>query len=71
MKKLLAIIVLGLLFSGNAYASKIGKGNIQFNDEVTKNFKSIRQAAKYYNIHPSTAASRLANGLSPMKAFKI
>jgi len=38
MKKLLAIIVLGLLFSGNAYASKIGKGNIQFNDEVTKNF---------------------------------
>ena len=36
MKKLLIIIVLGLLLSGNSYASKIGKGNIQFNDEVTK-----------------------------------
>jgi hypothetical protein len=38
MKKLLGIVVLGLLLSGNSYASKIGKGNIQFNDEVTKNF---------------------------------
>ena len=38
MKKLLSIIVLGLLLSGNSYASKIGKGNIQFNNEVTKNF---------------------------------
>jgi hypothetical protein len=38
MKKLLGIVVLGLLLSGNAYASKIGNGSIQFSDEVTKNF---------------------------------
>ena len=38
MKKLLGIVVLGLLLSGNTYASKIGNGSIQFSDEVTKNF---------------------------------
>jgi signal recognition particle subunit SEC65 len=38
MKKLLGIVVLGFLLSGNAYASKIGNGSIQFSDEVTKNF---------------------------------
>ncbi|MDB4193908.1 hypothetical protein N9599_07000 [Candidatus Pelagibacter sp.] len=38
MKKLLGILVLGFLLSGNAYASKIGNGSIQFSDEVTKNF---------------------------------
>jgi hypothetical protein len=48
MKKLLIIIVLGLLLSGNSYASKIGKGNIQFNDEVTKNF--IRFLRNEYSV---------------------
>lgn len=48
MKKLLTILVLGLLMSGNSYASKIGKGNIQFNDEVTKNF--IRFLRNEYGV---------------------
>jgi hypothetical protein len=48
MKKLLIILVLGLLMSGNSYASKIGKGNIQFNDEVTKNF--IRFLRNEYGV---------------------
>ena len=48
MKKLLSIIVLGLLLSGNAYASKIGNGSIQFSDEVTKNF--IRFLRNEYGI---------------------
>ena len=38
MKKLLSILVLSLLFSGNAYASKIGKGEIKLSDKVTENF---------------------------------
>ena len=38
MKKLLGILVLGLLLSGNAYASKIGKGEIQLSDKVVENF---------------------------------
>ena len=38
MKKLLAILVFGLLLSGNAYASKIGKGEIQLSDKVVENF---------------------------------
>ena len=38
MKKLLGIVVLGLMLSGNSYASKIGKGEIQLSDQVTKNF---------------------------------
>ena len=38
MKKILSILVVSLLLSGNAYASKIGNGSIQFSDEVTKNF---------------------------------
>ena len=48
MKKLLGIIVLGLLLSGNAYASKIGNGSIQFSDEVTKNF--IRFLRNEYGV---------------------
>ena len=38
MKKLLGILVLGLLLTGNAYASKIGKGEIKLSDKVTENF---------------------------------
>ncbi|MBC8296369.1 MAG: hypothetical protein H8E55_11290 [Pelagibacterales bacterium] len=37
MKKLLGILVLGLLLSGNAY-SKVGKGNFQMNEDVLEYF---------------------------------
>ena len=38
MKKVLVILVISLLLSGNAYGSKIGKGKIQFSDEVVEDF---------------------------------
>ena len=37
MKKLLGIVVLGLLLSGNAYG-KVGKGNLQMSEDVLKYF---------------------------------
>ena len=39
MKKLLSIIVLGLLFSGNAYAANEGSGPIEFPPKFEKRFK--------------------------------
>ena len=48
MKKLLGILVLGLLLTGNAYASKIGKGEIKLSDKVTENF--IRFLRNEYGV---------------------
>ena len=48
MKKLLGIIALGLLLSGNVYASKIGKGEIKLSDKVTENF--IRFLRNEYGV---------------------
>jgi len=48
MKKFLYLIFFSLLLCGNAYASKIGNGSIQFSDEVTKNF--IRFLRNEYGI---------------------
>ncbi len=39
MKKLLAIVVLGLLLSTNAYAGKIGSGELKLSKNVVKSFQ--------------------------------
>ena len=55
MKKLfLKILVLSLLFSGSAYASKIGKGQIQLSDEVTESFiKFLRnEYGAFFVVNP-------------------
>lgn len=53
MKKLLGIVVLGLLFSGSGYA-KIGKGEIQLSQKVTNDFiKFLRnEYANYFMVTP-------------------
>ena len=53
MKKLLGIVVLSLLLSGNAYA-KIGKGEIQLSEKVTNDFiKFLRnEYANYFMVTP-------------------
>jgi len=38
MKKLLSIIVLGLLLNFNAYAAPDGKGEVQLSEDVVKSF---------------------------------
>tara|TARA_B110000027_G_scaffold100182_1_gene105962 strand:- start:222 stop:620 length:399 start_codon:yes stop_codon:yes gene_type:complete len=48
MKKLLGIVVLGLLLSGNTYASKIGKFNSE--DEI---YKLKYLDSRYGNLIPS------------------
>ena len=40
MKKLLGIVVLGLLMSGNAYAANEGSGPIEFPPKFEQRFKS-------------------------------
>ena len=40
MKKFLTIMVMGLLWSGNAYA-KNGTGDLMLSDNVVNNFKNI------------------------------
>ena len=54
MKKLLSILVLSLLLSGSAYASKIGKGQIQLSDEVTESFiKFLRnEYGAFFVVNP-------------------
>ena len=39
MKKLFAIVVLGLFLSGNAYAGKIGSGELKLSTNVVKSFQ--------------------------------
>jgi len=53
VKKLLSILVLGLLFSGSGYA-KIGKGEIQLSEKVTNDFiKFLRnEYANYFMVTP-------------------
>ena len=46
MKKLLGIVVLGLLLSGNAYAANEGSGPIEFPEKFEKRFKAYLNYVK-------------------------
>lgn len=54
MKKLISILVLYFLISGSAFASKIGKGQIQLSDEVTESFiKFLRnEYGAFFVVNP-------------------
>ncbi len=48
MRKIFKILLVSLLFTGNVYASKIGKGEIQLSNKVTENF--IRFLRNEYGV---------------------
>jgi len=48
MRKIFKILLISFLFTGNVYASKIGKGEIKLSDKVTENF--IRFLRNEYGV---------------------
>ena len=79
MKKLLGIVVLGLLLSGNAYAANEGSGLIKFPPKFEQRFKAylnyIKNEKNYsfaFAFHPNGANDFQAiNGKNKKKILKV
>ena len=79
MKKLLGIIVLGLLLSGNTYAANEGSGPIKFPSKFEQRFKAylnyIKNEKNYsfaFAFHPNGANDFQAiNGKNKKKTLKV
>ena len=79
MKKLLGIVVLGLLLSGNAYAANEGSGLIKFPPKFEQRFKAylnyIKNEKNYsfaFAFHPNGANDfQAVNGKNKKKTLKV
>ena len=79
MKKLLGIVVLGLLLSGNAYAANEGSGPIKFPPKFEQRFKAylnyIKNEKNYsfaFAFHPNGANDfQAVNGKNKKKTLKV
>ena len=69
MKKILGIIVLGLLLSGNAYAGNEGSGPIEFPEKFEKRFKAYLNYVKNEKMYSFVFAFH-PNGANDFQAIK-
>ena len=69
MKKILGVIVLGLLLSGNAFAANEGSGPIEFPEKFEKRFKAYLNYVKNEKMYSFVFAFH-PNGANDFQAIK-